>query len=458
MFKYASRRLLSSTAKSPPGLLEDLKLRGLIAQVAQPEQWLHEKLSQGHKIKLYCGADPTAKSLHLGNVVPLMILLNFYVKGHDVFALVGGATGRVGDPSGRTTERQGMSDDSRLDNVDRIQQQFTRFFENGWKYYESRFPQISARGPGRLVKVDNYHWWKDIKLLDFLAQYGRHIRVQSMFSRSSIASRIEGKDGLGFNEFTYQVLQAYDFYHLYKTHGVSLQVGGNDQWGNITAGIDFIDRVVSSGSDKLSPGGITAPLLSTSTGEKFGKSAGNAIFLDPQINTAYDIFQFFYNTKDADVCRFLKIFTLLPLETIGTVVQDHMEQPHLRKGQRFLAKEVTDLLFGVGSGERSSKVSEVLFGHVSEANMSADELIKLFSEAKILQKVPRGQSLVDIITQVAPCSKSEARRKLSQGSVLLHSSKLKVTENIDQLGQFLIDDKVLILRIGKQKCHVIEIL
>lgn len=458
MLRHVPRRLLTGSRKSSPGLLEELKQRGLISQVAQPEQWLHEKLLQGHKIKLYCGADPTAKSLHLGNVVPLMILLNFYVKGHDVFALVGGATGRVGDPSGRTTERQAMSDVSRLKNVDRIQQQFTRFFENGWKYYESRFPEMSAQGPGKLVKVDNYHWWKDIKLLDFLAQYGRYIRIQSMFSRSSIATRLEGKDGLGFNEFSYQVLQAYDFYHLHKNYSVSLQVGGNDQWGNITAGIDFIDRMESNDSEKLPLGGITAPLLSTSTGEKFGKSAGNAVFLDPQINSAYDIFQFFYNTKDADVSRFLKIFTLLPSGTIDAIVQDHMTQPHQRKGQRLLAIEVTDLLFGVGSGERSSKVSEILFGNLSEANMSADELIELFNEAGILQKVPRDKSLVDIITQVTHCSKSEAKRKLVQGSVLLHSSRHKVTENTDQLSQFLIEDKVLILRLGKQKCHVIEIL
>lgn len=455
MFRHISGRLLSSNAAKLPGLVEELKLRGLISQIAQPEQHLHEKLSQGHRIRLYCGADPTARSLHLGNVVPLMILLNFYVKGHDIVALVGGATGRVGDPSGRTTERTTISDDSRLENIDRIQQQFSRFFENGWKYYESRFPQV-VKDPGHLIKVDNYHWWKDIKLLDFLARYGRHIRVQSMFSRSSISSRIEGRDGLGFNEFTYQILQAYDFYHLYKNHGVSMQVGGNDQWGNITAGIDFIDRVVANASNESPPGGITAPLLTTSTGEKFGKSAGNAVFLDPEVNTAYDIFQFFYNTEDADIGKFLKIFTLLPLDVIEAAVQDHILQPQLRRCQRLLAQEVTDLLFGVGSGERSNKVSQILFGQPTSC--SADELIRLFDEARILQKISRGQNLVDIIAQVTSCSKSEARRKLAQGSIFLNFSKQKVTENTDQLDQFLIDGKVMILRIGKQKCHVIEIL
>lgn len=452
MLSRISRRLLSS-ANGSSGLLNELKQRGLISQVAQPEQWLHDKLNNGHKIKLYCGADPTAKSLHLGNVIPLMLLLNFYVRGHDVVALVGGATGKVGDPSGRKTERTAMADEARLHNISKIQSQFQRFFDNGLKYYQSRFPQCEA--PGKLVNENNFHWWKDIRLLDFLANYGRHIRIQSMLGRSSIESRLEGKDGMGFNEFTYQILQAYDFYHLYQEHGVTVQVGGNDQWGNITAGIDLINRV-SPQAHKVPPSGFTVPLLTTASGEKFGKSAGNAVFLDPEMNSAYDIFQFFYNTEDADVSRFLKIFTLLPLEMVESAMKEHAKSPQLRTAQTLLAQEVTDLLYGVGSGERSRKVSRVLFEKDVTEQLSGDELIKLFSEARILQSGSKDASLVDVIAKVAPCSRSEARRKLNQGSIFLNSSRTKVTEDLADLSKYLIDDKVLMLRIGKQKCHIIE--
>ncbi|AQZ10958.1 MSY1 (YPL097W) [Zygosaccharomyces parabailii] len=452
MLGRISKRLLSS-AKEATGLLAELKHRGLILQMAQPEQWLHDKLNGGHKIKLYCGADPTAKSLHLGNVVPLMILLNFYVRGHDVVALVGGATGRVGDPSGRKTERTAMNDDVRLRNIVKIQAQLQKFFDNGLKYYQSRFPQGEI--PGKIVCEDNFHWWKDIRLLDFLAEYGRHIRIQSMFGRSSIGSRLEGKDGMGFNEFTYQILQAYDFYHLYEEQGVTVQVGGNDQWGNITAGIDLINRV-SPRAQKIPVSGLTAPLLTTASGEKFGKSAGNAVFLDPEINSAFDIFQFFYNTEDADVSRFLKIFTLLSLDTIEAAMQQHMLSPHLRSGQTLLAREVTDLLFGVGSGDTSLKVSKIVFEKDTADQLSGDELIKLFDKAKILRNASKSDSLVDIIVKVASCSKSEARRKLSQGSIFLDFSRTKVTQDVSDLSKYLIDDKVLILRIGKQKCYVIK--
>lgn len=435
-------------------VLQTLKERGLIAQVSQPEQLLCNRLDNGDKVKLYCGADPTAKSLHLGNLLPLMVLLHFYISGHDIVALVGGATGRVGDPSGRKTERTTMKDQDRIDNVTRISKQLTNFFKTGLEYYKSKTGVTSV---GNMVSENNYNWWKDVKMLDFLAEYGKHVRIQSMLSRDSISSRLTSNDGLGFNEFTYQILQAYDFYHLHKHQGVNIQVGGNDQWGNITAGIDFISRIEPKG-EGFPAFGITVPLLTTSTGEKFGKSAGNAVFIDPEINTPFDVYQFFVNTTDADVKKFLNIFTLLSSQEIHNVIAEHVNKPQERIAQRMLAREVVDLLHGCGKGNDAEAVSDITFGRMDEET-SASELIRLFSEARILNNVPKSLPLSEVITHLTGSSKSEVRRRLKQGSVYLGASKTKIVEDIsaEDLRSYLIDNKVLILRLGKQKCFVAQI-
>ncbi|CUS23947.1 LAQU0S12e03620g1_1 [Lachancea quebecensis] len=430
-------------------VLQTLRERGLLAQVSQPENALQAKLESGEKLKLYCGADPTAESLHLGNLLPLMVLLHFYVRGHDVYTLVGGATGVVGDPSGRRTERTAIEETKRQSNVSNIQGQLQRFFDTGLAYYKERFGHVSS---GKAVHTNNYDWWHDMKMLDFLGRYGRHIRIQSMLSRDSVSSRLSSQDGLGFNEFTYQILQAYDFYHLNQTHGVAVQVGGNDQWGNITAGIDLISRIGS----KSQPFGLTVPLLTTSTGEKFGKSAGNAVFIDPTMNTSFDIYQFFMHTTDEDVARFLRTFTLLPLEEISAVVQRHMECPKDRAAQKLLGREVVDLIHGNGKGRDAEMVSEILFGN-HQLQTPGSELVRLFREARHLASIPRGTSLEELLIRVTGCSKSEARRKLKQGSIYLGPDKIRVLNDIESLEQFYIDDQVLILRVGKQKCYVIEI-
>lgn len=450
-----ARRLFSSCGIRRRNLLDELRQRGLIAQVSQPERILYEKLSGAEKMHLYCGADPTARSLHLGNIVPLMVLLNFYVRGHDIVALVGGATGRVGDPSGRKTERGIMEDRTRLDNIAHIKGQLARFFENGLKYYRSRQGN-GNKASGRLRVLDNYSWWKDVGMLEFLSKYGRHIRIQSMLARDSVSARLNSTEGLGFNEFTYQILQAYDFYHLKKEDGVSIQVGGNDQWGNITAGIDLISRI-DNGENKAPAFGITTPLLTTSSGEKFGKSAGNAVFIDPEINTNFDIYQFFYNTTDADVPRFLKIFTFLPLEEIEEAVANHMKAPHLRKGQALLAREITNLLHGAGSGENAQAVSDIVFGDFQDFNfIDSAKLITIFSEANMLHQANRSTTLLELIAHLSKTSKSGARRILKQGSVYVGPARTKITEDTSDWAPHLVDNQALLLRIGKQKCFLIK--
>ncbi|SCU87937.1 LAFA_0E09714g1_1 [Lachancea sp. 'fantastica'] len=434
-------------------VLQTLRQRGLLAQVSEPVSLLEQKLSNGEKFGLYCGADPTAESLHLGNLLPLMVLLHFYIAGHDVYTVVGGATGKVGDPSGRSTERTSMEDHKRLDNVSRIQKQLQSFFDLGLQYYKQKGKSTKT---GRAMHMNNIEWWNDIKMLDFLAIYGRHIRVQAMLSRDSVSSRLGDQDGIGFNEFTYQILQAYDFYHLNKTHGVSIQVGGNDQWGNITAGIDLIKRVGTKGKSQEPSFGLTIPLLTTSTGEKFGKSAGNAVFIDPEITTPFEMYQYFMRTTDDDVRKLLQIFTLLPIETIEEKISAGKANPKERVAQKMLAKEVVDLIHGMGKGQDAETVSEVLFG-TRKLELGASDILRASRDARILKTCPSGMSLEDLISQVTGCSKSEARRKLAQGSIYVGPERKKILENIHDLDPFYIDGKVLILRTGKQKCYVIEV-
>ncbi|AGO10660.1 AaceriABR192Wp [[Ashbya] aceris (nom. inval.)] len=433
-------------------VLDELRARGLVQQISEPVDALVKQLRDGKRPRLYCGADPTAASLHLGNLMPLMVLLHCYVRGHDVVALVGGATGRVGDPSGRSTERAALEEATRADNVRRIGAQFKRFFENGRAYHGSR---VAPAQSGRAVVVDNLDWWKDVGLLDFLARYGRHIRVQNMLGRESVSARLSGGSGMGFNEFAYQILQAYDFYHLYKHQDVTIQVGGGDQWGNITAGIDLIGRL-SPGAAANPAFGVTVPLLLTASGAKFGKSAGNAVFVDPEITPSYQLYQFFVNTADADVARFLRLFTMLPLPAIDEALAAHTAAPQRRLAQHLLAREVVDLLHGVGCGNDAEAISEVLFSG-SRVNLPAGELLRLFSSAGILRQAARSASLVDLMCTATGSSRADARRKLSQGAVYLGPDRSRPAQDIVDLSPYLIEDRVLLLRVGKQQCYVFHI-
>ena len=433
-------------------VLDELRARGLVQQISEPVDALVQQLREGKRPRLYCGADPTASSLHLGNLMPLMVLLHCYVRGHDVVALIGGATGMVGDPSGRSTERTALADATRLENVRRISGQFKRFFENGREYHGSR---VAPAQSGHAVVVNNVEWWKDMGLLDFLARYGRHIRVQNMLGRDSVSARLSSGSGMGFNEFSYQILQAYDFYHLHTHHGVAIQVGGGDQWGNITAGIDLIGRL-SPGAAANPAFGVTVPLLLTASGAKFGKSAGNAVFVDPVITPSYQLYQFFVNTSDADVARFLRLFTMLPLSAIDEAVAAHTVAPQRRLAQRLLAREVVDLLHGLGHGKDAETVSDVLFGG-ARVDLPAGELLRLFTDAGILREAPRSASLVDLMCLATGSSRAEARRKLVQGAVYLGPDRSRPAQDIADLSPHMIEDRVLLLRIGKQQCYVFHI-
>ncbi|KAG0309122.1 tyrosyl-tRNA synthetase, partial [Dissophora globulifera] len=324
--RFSSSSVSATAAHAHRNPVLELQQRGLVAAMTSPE--LVDHVDAG-PTAIYCGVDPTASSLHLGNLVTLLGLLHFHIKGHTTIGLVGGATGSIGDPSGKSTERQPMSAATLAKNVAGIDAQFQQFFQRGRAYAENR--GYSVQGAGGLVKVvNNKTWFGKLSALEFLGDIGRYARVGTMIARDSVKSRLESPQGISFTEFSYQLLQAYDFWHLYHEDRCRIQLGGSDQWGNITAGIDLIHKkkkttdeqvVIDSHNEsesEKSPGayGLTIPLLTTATGEKFGKSAGNAVWLDEKMTSLFDFYQFFVKTADADVGRYLHYFTLLSADEI----------------------------------------------------------------------------------------------------------------------------------------------
>jgi tyrosyl-tRNA synthetase len=448
-------------------LLEYLQSRHLVESLTDDNLYKLTKRDSDYKFKLYCGADPTAESLHLGNLLPLMVLLHFRMCGNDVVGLVGGATGLVGDPSGRQTERNPINGEQVEDNVSKIQNQISTFLSNGIEYAKSRqFPMTQPIG--EKFSVNNASWWDGIKMLEFLATYGRHIRVSAMLARDSILSRLE-LGGIGYNEFTYQILQAYDFWHLYKDHGVNMQVGGNDQWGNITAGIDLISRVKKSFGKEKEAFGVTVPLLTTASGEKFGKSAGNAVFIDSKMTTPYQMYQYFINVPDDIVGTLLKAFTLLPLNVIeGELLPKHNSDPGLRIAQRVLAREVVDLIHGVGVGDEMAYITGFLFPTPDQPfndNVSADKLIENFKRSGIMfertKPSPEEEiKLSSVLADVTGKSKSEMKRLIKAGGVYLGLDRNQIEDPDDvilfDVDHHLIDGKLLLVRVGKQNYYVVE--
>lgn len=489
--RFKSSQTLHPTANDRP---DTIRVVPSVTQLTQPEQFendaklslvgllqlrhlvetvSHEELFKatephGKKFSLYCGADPTASSLHIGNLLPLMVLLHFALRGHAVVGLVGGATGAVGDPSGRTSERSQILGDEREANVERIRAQIGLFLENGVAYARSRNFPIGEVGD--ISTANNASWWKNIGMLDFLAQYGRHIRVSSMLGRDSIASRLKSQAGLGFHEFTYQILQAYDFWHLFRHHKVNVQVGGNDQWGNITAGIDLISRLLKQpGENEGQAYGLTVPLLTTPTGEKFGKSAGNAVFISDTKTTPYQLYQYFINTPDEMVVKLLKAFTLLPTAAIdGVLMPEHEADPGVRIAQRVLAREVVDLVHGVGTGDEMAYITSFLFPTPDQPfndEISADKLVEKFGRLGILSRYKFSDfgdiadlKLSTLLATVLRKSKSETKQLIKAGGIYLGLDRDQFVdpENVVLFDRenHLIDGKLMLVRTGKQSYYV----
>ncbi|MCR9064133.1 MAG: tyrosine--tRNA ligase [Cytophagales bacterium] len=433
--------------------IEELEWRGMLHQTmpGTAEQLDKEMTSA------YIGFDPTAKSLHIGNLATIMLLVHFQRAGHKPYALVGGATGMVGDPSGKSAERQFLDENILRENQEGIKAQLARFLD-----FES--------GDNAAVMVNNYDWFKEMGFLQFLREVGKYLTINYMSSKDSVKNRIT--TGISYTEFTYQLLQGYDFYHLYKNHGIKLQMGGSDQWGNITTGTELIRRKENNdGSDaegevEYSAYALTTPLVTKPDGTKFGKSEAGNVWLDPEMTSPYQFYQFWINQSD-EVCeRLIRVFTLLSKEEIEKLEAEHAEAPHLRIVQKAIAKDVTIRVHGEEQYELAVKASEVLYGKATlEMLQSLDE--KTFTS--IFDGVPTTEisredyasceSLLDLISVTTNGeiynSKGEARRALKGNAVSVNKTKLQ-DERLSVSELSLLNAKYLLIGKGK-KNHIVKV-
>lgn len=444
---YASARSLHTNALFPT-----LKARGLISQLTSDS---FDAVPEQKQLGVYLGADPSADSLHLGNLLPFMVLIHFYIRGHKVFPLIGGATGIVGDPSGRSTERAAMEAHQRQTNIDKISKQMMTILQNS-QCVAQKYSQTSETSASNIVPVNNHTWWKDINMLWFLGTFGSHIRVSSMLARESVRQRLKSEAGIGYNEFSYQILQAYDFYHLYKHHDCQCQIGGHDQWGNITAGVELINRLTKSSSPHQEPLGLTVPLLTTPSGEKFGKSAGNAVFLSAERTKPYHLFQYLVKSPDEVVEKYLKIFTFIPLDEISEIMIQHNQHPEKRSAQRRLAHDVTELVHGFELANSSEMISSVMFG---DSKSDSIEILEAFKSQGLTRKVSRQQLLSgnfkNLIADISGMSKSQVQRLIKNGSVYIGTER-QILKGIAINESHFSPGNVLLIRIGKTDYYVVE--
>src|SRR5690606_33625244 len=376
-------------------VIQDLAFRGLINQVTDEEGL--QNFLQNEKIKLYCGFDPTADSLHIGHLVGVLTLRRFQLAGHQPIALVGGATGLIGDPSGKKAERT-------LNPKEVVEQ-----YSNSIKEQLSRFLDFEAKeNPAQIA--NNYDWIGNLDLISFLRDIGKSFGLNYMLAKDSVQSRLDA--GISFTEFSYMILQSYDFLKLYENEGCRLQIGGSDQWGNITAGLELIRKTV----DDAKAFGLTIPLVTKADGTKFGKTEGGTIWLDKEKTSPYEFYQFWINTDDRDVVRYLKYFTFLSKEEIEQIEAEMQEAPEKRLGQKTLAEEVTKLVHGDAAFEQAVKISTALFsGSISE--LTADEIKQGFKDVPSYEYAGEAEvGLVDLLvmSKISP-SKRQAREDISNG-------------------------------------------
>ncbi|MEK4028442.1 MULTISPECIES: tyrosine--tRNA ligase [Bacillaceae] len=416
-------------------LLEELQWRGIIYQ--QTDEEGIKELLEKEKISLYCGVDPTADSMHIGHLLPFLTLRRFQNNGHRPIVLVGGATGLIGDPSGKKEERKLQTLEMVQHNVSCIKKQLEKIF--------------NFDGENGAELVNNYDWAGSMDIVTFLRDFGKHIGVNYMLAKDTIASRLD--TGISFTEFTYTILQAMDFLHLYEDHNCKMQIGGSDQWGNITTGLELIRKMKPEGEKAY---GLTIPLVTKADGTKFGKTESGAIWLDPEKTTPYEFYQFWINTADADVVKYLKIFTFLSpaeIEELETAVQ---EEPHLRKAQKALAEEMTRLIHGGEALEQAQKITDALFsGDVR--SLTASEIKQGFKDVPSFEQASEEEiGLVDLLVAAGiSSSKRQAREDVQNGAVSINGDK--VTDTAYVLSE---EDKMegefTIIRRGKKKYYLIK--
>lgn len=406
----------------------------------------------------YMGIDPTADSLHIGHLVGVMLLRHFQLAGHKPYALIGGATGMIGDPSGKSTERNLLDEPTLRHNQQAIKEQLSRFLDFGG----GTGLADDSQAENTAVLVNNYDWMKDFSFLDFIRDVGKHITVNYMMAKDSVKKRLtsEAKEGMSFTEFTYQMVQGYDFLHLYQNYGCTLQMGGSDQWGNITTGTEMIRRIGNGKGYAL-----TCPLITKADGTKFGKTEGGNIWLDAERTSPYRFYQYWLNVSDEDADKYIKIFTFLTKQEIETLVSEHQEAPHLRTLQKRLAEEITVMVHSQNDLDNALRASNILFGKsTSEDLKKLDE--KTFLD--VFDGVPQAEIAkselengLDMIGALADktgflASNSEARRELKQNSISVNKEKVGADYVITDAD--LINDKFVLLQRGKKKYFVLMVL
>ncbi|MQA92174.1 MAG: tyrosine--tRNA ligase [Gemmatimonas sp.] len=418
----------------------DLSARGLIHSHSEGAQ---EHLRSG-PVTAYAGFDPTADSLHVGHLYPLLALARLQRAGHRSIAVAGGGTGMIGDPSGKTQERQLLTRERVASNVEKIQRQLAQF--------------LDFEGDNPAVMVDNYEWLGSLTLIDFLRDTGKHFTINYMLAKESVARRLAQEDGISVTEFSYMLLQAFDYLLLSDRYGTSLQVGGSDQWGNITAGMELIRRTRGRHAH-----GIVLPLVTTSSGQKFGKTEAGAVWLDPERTSPYRFYQFWLNTDDRDVEKYLKGFTFLPIEEIASLMAEHDSNPAIRGAQRRLAIEMTRTVHGDEALMRAERATGALFGSVPAPQLGASELLDVFADVPSTE-IPAGElegegtSVVDLLARTGVAgSKGEARRLIAGGGIYLNGERLDSPER--RVGtRDAIDGRVLLLRKGRKRNHLVRLI
>ncbi len=425
--------------------VEELQWRGLIHDIMPgTEEQLQKEMTTA-----YIGFDPTADTLHIGSLVQIMLLMHFQRSGHKPIALVGGATGMIGDPSGKSSERNLLDEETLAKNIAGVKRTLERFID------------FSGNQDNRAELVNNYDWMKNLSFLEFARDIGKHITVNYMMSKDSVKNRLnpDAKEGMSFTEFTYQLVQGYDFLHLYEHKNCKLQIGGSDQWGNITTGTELIRRKLQGKAFAL-----TSPLVTKADGTKFGKTEGGNVWLDPMKTSPYKFYQYWMNASDEDAEKYIKIFTFLDKETVEKLIAEHKEAPHLRILQKKVGEEVTRMTHGEQALENAILASSILFG-----NSTASDLRKLdkqtfldvfegVPQAEIsFEEVDKGIDIVDALNAKSGFLKSngEARRALNENSISVNKEKVK--EDFHLTKKDLIDDQFVLLQRGKRNYFLLRV-
>jgi tyrosyl-tRNA synthetase len=421
-------------------LLDELKWKGMIQDIMPgTKEQLDKEMTSG-----YVGFDPTADSLHIGSLVPILLLVHLQRAGHKPYALVGGATGMVGDPSGKNEERNLLSEETLRHNQEGVKKQLMQFLD------------FDPTKPNCAEMVNNYDWFKEMSFLTFIRDVGKHITVNYMTSKDSVKKRLEGETGMSFTEFTYQLVQGYDFYWLYKNKNVKLQMGGSDQWGNIVTGTELIRR-----KDSGEAFAFTCPLITKSDGGKFGKTEKGNIWLDPTKTSPYQFYQFWLNASDDDAAKWIKIFTFLDRSTVESLIAEHTKDAAKRSLQKKLAEEVTKFVHGEEELKKAIETTEKLFfnQHASAEDLTAEELEGMDGIIKIHFEKEKIVAGIDVVTFLAETkifpSKGEARKTVQGGGVSINRKKI---ENIQQSieNSLLLHDKYILVQKGKKSYYLVN--